>query len=158
MNRWDEYFLKVATAVASNSKCLSRQLGAVIVRDNIIVSTGYNGPPKGVRHCDIRFKSKQCPRKEIGAKSGERLDMCIAGHAEGNAIASAAYLGARTAQAIMYCSWIVPCKECMIDIINAGIIEVVVTEVVYYHEISKILARESGVAVRPYGVSRFANI
>lgn len=76
--RWDEYFLNIAEAVAERSPCLRRKVGAVIVRENKIISTGYNGPPSGKEHC------KECPREEY--KSGEKLGLCRATHAEINAL------------------------------------------------------------------------
>ena len=82
---WDEYFINIAIAVSKRSTCLRRQYGAVIVKDNKIISTGYNGPARGIENCcDINV----CLRQELGIQSGERYDLCrgTPTHAEMNAI------------------------------------------------------------------------
>lgn len=118
---FDEYFMKLAYLVASRSTCLSRQVGAVIVRDNHVISTGYNGAPKGVAHC----LDTGCIRKERGIPSGERLDICKAVHAEQNAIIEAAYNGVSTKGASIYVT-VTPCFTCAKMIINAGIKEIII--------------------------------
>ncbi|UCG77228.1 MAG: cytidine deaminase [Nitrospirota bacterium] len=80
---WDEYFIEIAKVVASRSTCLRRRYGAVVVKDNVIVSTGYNGAPRGSENCIDR---KSCKRKELNIPSGERYELCEAVHAEQNAI------------------------------------------------------------------------
>lgn len=136
---WDKYFMSVAREVSKQSKCLSRQIGAVIVKDKSIISTGYNGPPRGVPHCDsesrlkwfrARFPDKTfqkgvCPRRSLGFKSGEGTEYCIAGHAERNAIVNASRMGVSVKGATLYCYCGIPCKDCTIEIINAGIARVV---------------------------------
>lgn len=166
-DRWDIYFHKICEAVASKSPCLSRQIGAVLVRDRSIVSTGFNGPARGYPHCgevksfmvskdfsiegleDLRpgeiivlqdktlaqFPPK-CPRQLKGYKSGEGLVECPAAHAEGNCIANAARIGAVTVGSTLYMNSIIPCKDCAIILVNAGITEVVIDEVVPYHQMS----------------------
>ena len=121
---WDEYWMHFAEQAAKRSKCLSRQIGCVIVRDNIILSTGYNGPPKGYTHCGT-YIDNQCPRKAKGYKSGEGLEECPATHAEANAIAQAASIGLRLGGAKLYINTVTPCKSCMGILINAGISEVI---------------------------------
>ncbi|NLI28811.1 MAG: cytidine deaminase [Nitrospiraceae bacterium] len=84
---WDEYFIEIAKIVSSRSTCLRRRYGAVIVKDHVIVSTGYNGAPRGVLNCaDIN----RCARKELNVPSGERYELCEAVHAEQNAIINGA--------------------------------------------------------------------
>jgi len=84
---WDEYFIEIAKIVSSRSTCLRRRYGAVIVKDRVIVSTGYNGAPRGVLNCaDIN----RCTRKEMNIPSGERYELCEAVHAEQNAIINGA--------------------------------------------------------------------
>lgn len=79
----DEYYLGIAEAVAKRSTCLRRQYGAVIVKNDVIVSTGYNGSPRtAVNCCD----AGNCWREENGIPHGERYEMCQAVHAEMNAI------------------------------------------------------------------------
>lgn len=178
----DEYFLNVAQAVSLRSKCLSRQVGAVLVRDGIIISTGYNGPPRGVPHCGFeridydkfdgallselkqRLSEKpeitraslkhECPRSVLGYNSSEGLHLCIAAHAERNCICSAARLGVSTTvplrDTIMYVSCEIPCKDCLIEIINAGIKEVVVIDKKYYDSVSEFLIKNSSLNIRKY--------
>lgn len=170
-NDWDEYFLKIARAVGENSKCLSRQIGAILVRDKSIISTGYNGPPRGVPHCSERYDcdkyliselerisgktapvdTRICPRRQAGYGSGEGLDLCVASHAEVNCINNAARQGIQTNGSTMYLSCsILPCKNCLCEIINAGIREVVVVEYRPYDRTSLFLIEHSGLSIRTY--------
>ncbi|MGI5902532.1 MAG: deoxycytidylate deaminase [Desulfitobacteriia bacterium] len=80
---WDEYFLDIALLVAKRSTCLRRCYGAVIVKDNIIVSTGYNGAARGEPNC---IDTGQCLREQYNVPPGERYELCAAVHAEQNAI------------------------------------------------------------------------
>lgn len=80
---WNEYFLNIASAVGRRATCFRRRYGAVIVKDNIIVSTGYNGAPRGEDNCtDIMV----CEREKHHVPKGERYELCVAVHAEQNAI------------------------------------------------------------------------
>ena len=150
MNQWDEYFFEICIAVAKNSKCLSRKIGAIIVRDKTIISTGKNGPPKGVPHCDEATGYCECPRRRAGYKSGEGLEYCPAGHAERNAIVNAARVGISIDGATMYMTCSIPCKDCLIEIINSGIQEIVVTGFTFYDNLSMWLLSESDLKVRDY--------
>ena len=165
---WDEYFYNIAIQTARNSKCLSRRIGAVLVRDKSIISSGYNGPPRGVPPCNQRwelddkfnwkYKTKiinsnyknMCPRVAMGARSGKMLEICIAGHAEENAILNAARMGVCTKDASLYLSCAIPCFRCMIKIINAGITEVVVTALETYDDNTEFLLKHSDVNIRLY--------
>jgi len=119
----DEYFMNIADAVAVRSTCVRRQIGAVIVVKGRIVSTGYNGPPRGFPHCaDIG-----CLRNEQNIPSGEQQQICRAVHAEQNAIIQAAGHGADLEGAVLYCGFY-PCIICTKMIINAGISRVVYKE------------------------------
>ncbi len=80
---WDEYFIDIAKAVSSRATCLRRRYGAVITKDNIIVSTGYNGAPSGMKDC---LEEGKCTRKELQIPHGERYELCHSVHAEANAI------------------------------------------------------------------------
>jgi dCMP deaminase len=125
---WDLYFLRIAKAVGENSKCLSRRIGAIIVRDKLILSSGYNGPPVGYIHCGEKIKkgeTVQCPRRRLGYPSGQGLEICPAVHAERNTVLAAAKNGTATDGATLYCYCGFPCKDCLIEIINAGIKEIV---------------------------------
>jgi dCMP deaminase len=162
VNKWDRYFFNICKAVGSNSKCLSRQVGAVIVLDHSIVSTGYNGPPRGTYHCgerpEVMYKIKpvpnvkaQCPRKAMGYKSGEGLQHCPAAHAETNAIANAARLHGGCKDSVLYLNCgILPCCRCSANIINAGIVEVVAVDLTPYDELGPKLLSEAGVTVRKF--------
>jgi dCMP deaminase len=177
-NKWDEYFFLVAETVSVNSECLSRRVGAVLAQDKSIVCTGYNGPPRGVPHCNTLeayeryFRSRyeafgfdedhflkhvtvyqKCPRHAIGYESGQGLDICPAGHAERNALINAARHGIKTAGGTLYLTCNVPCKDCMIEIINAGIVEVVVHSADHYYDsLSHGLVISSNIKVRAYDV------
>ncbi|MCJ7856411.1 dCMP deaminase family protein [Lachnospiraceae bacterium NSJ-143] len=118
---WDEYFMEIAEIVKSRATCLRRQVGAVIVKDNRIITTGYNGAPAGINHCcDIG----SCLRSEMGIPSGERHELCRALHAEQNAIIQAAKIGVSTEGATMYVT-LQPCVICAKMAINAGIKKIV---------------------------------
>lgn len=84
---WDEYFIEIAKVVSSRSTCLRRRYGAVIVKDHVIVSTGYNGAPRGSLNCIDRGT---CRRQELNVPAGERYELCEAVHAEQNAIVNGA--------------------------------------------------------------------
>lgn len=143
MNRpdWDIYFMMIAGVASSRSTCLRRRVGAVIVRDNHIISTGYNGAPKGLPHCG----EVGCLRTILGIPSGERHEICRGSHAEMNAIAQAAFVGASTAKASIYCTH-EPCSFCTKAIINAGI-----NRVVYLHpypdELARAMRRDASMTV-----------
>lgn len=117
---WDEYFLQLADLVATRSTCLRRLVGAVLVRNERIISTGYNGAPRGLKHC---FDTG-CLREERQIPSGHRYELCRGVHAEQNAIINAAYYGIATQDSVIYCTN-QPCIICARMIINAGIIKVV---------------------------------
>lgn len=149
-DRWDNYFNAVCNAIASKSACLSRQIGAIVVRDKSIVSTGYNGPPRNYPHCTP--VDGKCPRHAKGYASGEGLSECPATHAEANAIANAAKLGVSVDGAELYLNTIIPCKDCMALIVNAGIIRVICDELVPYHTMSLRIAKEGNVLIRKFNL------
>ncbi len=120
---WDDYFLTIASMVATRSTCLRRKVGAVLVRDKRILSTGYNGPPSGIIHCSERG----CLRRELGIPSGERHEICRGLHAEQNAIIQAALFGVSIKGAVLY-STTFPCIICTKMLINAGV------KAIYYLE------------------------
>jgi dCMP deaminase len=113
---WDEYFLKIAFLVAERSTCRRHHVGAVIVRDRRVLTTGYNGGAAGTRDC---FELG-CLRNEQGIPSGERHEICRAIHAEQNAIIQAGLHGVITEGGTMYCTH-TPCILCAKMIVNAGI-------------------------------------
>lgn len=144
--RWDEYLLTICTAISSKSPCMSRQIGAILIRDKSIISTGYNGPARGFPHC----KGDICPRRVAGYPSGDGLEHCPAAHAETNAIANAARIGSNVSGSILYMNSVVPCKFCAVSIVNAGISEVVVEFLDFYHKVSRNIFTLGGVTLRSF--------
>jgi dCMP deaminase len=140
---WDEYFMSIARVVASRSNCVKRKVGAVIARDRRIVSTGYNGTPRGVRNCN----EGGCPRCNAFAHGGTRLDECLCSHGEENAITQAAYHGVSVRGGTIYTTFC-PCLMCTKMIVNAGLEEVVYNAEYPLAETSLALLREAGVKVR----------
>lgn len=113
---WDRYFINITKEVSRRSTCLRRNIGAIIVRDYRILSTGYNGAPSGFKHCD----EVGCIRDKYNIPSGEKHELCRAVHAEQNAIIQAAIHGASIMNADMYVIS-TPCIQCAKMIINAKI-------------------------------------
>lgn len=172
---WDEYFLDICDTISKNSKCLSRRVGSIIVRNKSIVSAGYNGPPSGIPHCSERihfdnilcnlymkkyklskkplpsFSLSKCPRQELGFKSGDGLYLCTASHSERNAIVNAAKNGISVDNCIMYVNCNVPCFDCLKEIINSGIKEIVCkNHLSYYDSMSEFLLNNSNIMIRSY--------
>lgn len=121
------YYLSIADSVLRRSTCMRRKYGAIIVRNDEIISTGYNGAPRGRRNCtDIEF----CLRDHLKIPSGERYELCRSVHAEANAIISAPrrdmigatlYLSGRSAETGEYLEDTTPCSMCRRLVINSGI-------------------------------------
>jgi len=120
---WDEYFLTIARQVATRSTCLRRRVGAVLVRDKRILATGYNGAPRGMRHC----AETGCLRAELRVPSGERHEICRALHAEMNALLQAAAHGIRVEGSVLYCTT-QPCVLCAKMLINVGVSRIFMAE------------------------------
>jgi dCMP deaminase len=145
---WDEYFMGIARLAATRSTCLRRQVGAVIVKDKRILTTGYNGAPAGLPHClDIG-----CLRDELNIPSGERHELCRATHAEQNAIVQAAALGVSIKDSVMY-STTQPCILCTKLIINAGIKKIMIEDS-YPDRMSEEMLKQAGVQIVVMGKSR----
>jgi len=120
---WDEYFMKIAKVVASRSNCMKRKVAAIIVIDGRIISTGYNGTPRGTTNCN----EGGCPRCNAFSPSGQGLSECYCSHAEENAIVQASYHGISIKDSSLY-STFSPCLLCTKMIINSGLKEVVYNE------------------------------
>jgi dCMP deaminase len=118
---WDEYFVEICAVVARRSTCLRRHVGAILVRDRRILATGYNGPPRGLKHC---AELGGCYRERMGVPSGQRHELCRALHAEQNAIIQAALHGVGTPGSTMYVTNF-PCSLCVKMLVNAGVVRVV---------------------------------
>jgi len=117
---WDEYFLKMAFLVAERSTCLRHHVGAIIVKDRYVVTTGYNGAARKIDDC----LKLGCLRNQLRIPSGERHEICRAIHAEQNAIIQAGVHGANIDGGTLYCTHS-PCIICAKMIVNAGIVRVV---------------------------------
>ena len=117
---WDDYFMGIAKVVSLRSNCVKRKVAAVIVKDRRVISTGYNGTPRGVKNCN----EGGCPRCNNFASSGTKLEECLCSHGEENAITQAAYHGVNIGGSTIYTTFS-PCLLCTKMIINSGIKEVV---------------------------------
>ena len=145
---WDEYFMRMAFMAATRSNCVRRKVGAVIVKEKRIMSTGYNGPPRGALHCD----EAGCLRDQLKVPAGERRELCRGLHAEQNAVIQAAYNGTAIKDSIIYVTTH-PCSDCSKMIINAGIKEIIFSEG-YPDELSELMLIESDIETRNYDVSK----
>ena len=143
---WDEYFMNIARVVATRSNCVKRKVAAVITVDRRIISTGYNGTPRGVTNCN----EGGCPRCNSFGPGGADLGECVCSHAEENAITQSAYHGVSVRGATIY-STFCPCLMCTKMIINSGIAEVVFSAEYPLGDVSLRLLREAGVKVRKLG-------
>jgi len=113
----------ITDLVAQRSTCLRRQVGALLVKEKNILSTGYNGAPRGLAHClDVG-----CLREQQNVPSGEKHELCRGLHAEQNAIIQAAYHGVSIRDATLYCTTL-PCVICTKMLINAGIKKIIYRE------------------------------
>ena len=139
----EQVFMEIVATVAKRSTCLSRHVGAIIVKDGHILGTGYNGAPRKVVSC---LEKGVCLR--LGTESGKKLEYCMAAHAELNSIVQSAYHGIQTEGAILYCTFS-PCSFCAKAIINAGIKEVVFSEY-YTDELGTQLLTEANIKMRKY--------
>ena len=128
----ENYYLDIADAVLQRSTCLRRMYGAIIVRNDEIISTGYNGAPRGRVNCT---DAGRCARQELKIPSGERYELCRSVHAEANAIISASrrdmigatlYLVGRDAQTHELLKDATSCSMCRRQVINAGISKVII--------------------------------
>jgi dCMP deaminase len=149
---WDDYYMKIAHAVSERSNCIRRRVGALIVVDKSIISTGYNGSPMGVTNCS----DGGCSRCASDAPPGAGYDTCICVHAEQNAFLLAARHGNATRGGILYTT-LRPCFGCVKEAIQAGIREIVFDEPYAYRaELEaayEALISDSGLLFRPYDSS-----
>lgn len=136
---WDQYFMDLARLVATRSTCLRRKVGAVLVRDKRILATGYNGAPRGMKHC----LEIGCIRDEMNIPSGTRAEICRAIHGEQNAIIQCALYGTSSEGSTIYITH-QPCSVCTKMLINAGV-KRLVYEQPYPDEFALNLIKESGI-------------
>ncbi len=140
---WDEYFMSIARVVATRSNCVKRKVGCVIATDRRIISTGYNGTPRGTRNCN----EGGCPRCNSFAESATGLGECLCSHGEENAITQAAYHGVSVRRGTLFTTFC-PCLICTKMIINADLAEVAYNADYPMADVSLALLREAGVKVR----------
>lgn len=135
----DEFYIEMAELVSKLSTCLSRQVGAVLVKDGQIISTGYNGAPKGLPHCD----EVGCIRKEKDIEKGTHHELCRGVHAEQNTVIQGATHGTNVQGATLYCTTS-PCVQCTKILINACIDKVVYKNS-YPDELAKKILEQSDI-------------
>ena len=141
---WDDYFMKITYDVAERATCVKRQVGALVVKENRILTTGYNGTPKGFVHCT----EETCLRIKHNVPSGQRHELCRGLHAEQNAIVQAAWHGVKIEGGAIYCTY-QPCVICVKMMINAGIVKLVY-DGGYPDELARDMLGESNLEVCKY--------
>ena len=143
---WHRYFMEMALLAAERSTCLRRKVGAVLTRDNQIISTGYNGSPKNISHCaDVG-----CLRTINNIPSGEKHELCRGVHAEQNAIIQASINGSSTRNGVLYCTN-QPCSICAKLIINAEIKTVIIADK-YPDALAEQLLSEAGIELLHFNI------
>ncbi len=144
---WDDYFMQIAKVVASRSNCMKRKVAAIIVKDKRIISSGYNGTPRGTKNC----AEGGCPRCNNFSETGKNLEECLCSHGEENAIVQASYHGIEIKDSMIYTTFS-PCLLCTKMIINSGLKEVVYNAEYPMGETPMKLLKEAGVKVRQHQV------
>ncbi|MDR7555678.1 MAG: cytidine/deoxycytidylate deaminase family protein [Armatimonadota bacterium] len=145
---WDEYFMRIAHLASSRSTCRRRRVGAVIVKDRMVLSTGYNDTPRGVPNCG----EGGCARCASAVPSGTGHDTCLCIHAEMNCVIQAAYHGVSINGADIYVTH-QPCLTCAKMLLNAGIRRVVFAGD-YPDPLARALLEAAGVALERVEVPR----
>jgi len=143
---WDQYFMEMALHVGSRSTCLRRSVGAVIVKEKRVLSTGYNGAPAGFEHC----LEVGCLRDQMKVPSGEKHELCRGIHAEQNAVVQAARFGVMIKDSTIYTTTF-PCVICAKILINAGILKIVYLGDYKDWLSEKMLTEESEIELVAYG-------
>jgi len=141
---YDEYFMEMAYVVAKRSTCIRRKVGAILVKEKHILSTGYNGAPKGLKHCS----ETGCLREDQNIPSAERHELCRGLHAEQNAIIQAAVFGVSIKGSVLYCTS-TPCVVCVKMLINAGVTEIIYAGD-YPDDLAKRMMAESNLKIKRF--------
>lgn len=155
----DEFWMNRAKKYSQRSTCFSRRIGGVLV-DEIgnLISVGWNGPPEEIGLCHERNpnKEKTCPRKLLNVPSGEKLELCLAIHAEVRCVLRAALIGKSTKNSTLFINCGIPCKNCLVALIGAGITRIVCNkkgsktgnfEEIFYDKESKYVVRKSNLVI-----------
>ena len=147
MDKWDKRFIELAETVGGWSSCYkeNRHVGAVMVKNKRVLTTGYNGAPAGIKSCVER---QECIRIKNNIPSGTQHELCYAVHAEQNAIIQAAKLGISLEGATLYCTHF-PCTICAKMIVNSGVKRIVYKES-YPDDFSKDLLAQTDISVEKY--------
>ncbi|KAJ9653466.1 Deoxycytidine monophosphate (dCMP) deaminase [Neophaeococcomyces mojaviensis] len=141
---WDTYFMHLAHLASLRSNCMKRRVGCVLIHNNRIISTGYNGTPRGIKNCN----AGGCPRCNSGSSGGAALSTCLCLHAEENALLEAGRERIREG-AVLYCDTC-PCLTCSVKIAQVGVREVVYSQTYNMDESSRKVLAEAGVKLRQY--------
>ena len=149
---YDKYFMEMAHVVSKRSTCLRRKVGALLVKNKHILSTGYNGAPKGLKHCS----EVGCLRENLDIPSGERHELCRGLHAEQNAIIQAAVFGVSIKDSTLYCTN-TPCVVCVKMLINAGVKEIIYSGD-YPDKLAKKMLSESTIKISNYNSDNLSGI
>jgi len=139
---YDDYFMEMAHVVAKRSTCLRRKVGALLIKDKHILSTGYNGAPKGFKHCS----EVGCLREQLNVPSGQRHELCRGLHAEQNAIIQAAVFGVSIKGSTLYCTS-APCVVCVKMLINAGV-DTIIFSGDYPDDLAEKMLKESNIKIK----------
>lgn len=141
---WDQYFMQLASLAALRSNCMKRSVGCVLVRHKRVISTGYNGTPRGMKNCN----DGGCKRCNASMRSGVGLDTCLCLHAEENALLEAGR--DRVGEgATLYCNTC-PCLTCSVKISQIGISEVVYSNAYSLDTAAQAIFDEAGVKLRQF--------
>jgi len=146
---WDSYFMTLSELAAQRSNCMKRRVGAILVRNNRILATGYNGTPRGLKNCN----EGGCVRCNGIARSGEALDECLCLHAEENALLEAGRERVGDG-AVLYCNTC-PCLRCSVKIVQTGVKEVVYNFAYSMDEASAKVFEQAGVQLRQHSPPRY---
>lgn len=138
---WDDYFMEMAHLASKRSTCIRRRVGAVAVRDNYLLATGYNGAPSGLDHCD----KTGCLREKLNVPSGKQHEICRGVHAEQNVITQAASHGVSLRGATIYVT-VSPCSICARMLINAGVSRIVCAKK-YPDDMALTMLEQAGIVV-----------
>ena len=144
-SEFDKWVFKIIEVISERSKCIHYKVGAVIIRDKTILSTGYNGPPRGLTHCcDENVGCNIEKHKQNYNRLESNTGYCRGAHAEANAIVQAALHGVSTEGATLYCK-LEPCFACCKMIINAGIKRVVCQKRYHRAELTREFFKQAGI-------------